>query len=190
MFQIVHYEGMLYWTNSAFHYCCSDSRGSRSQGNSSIPVSVHSPSKLIGHVSEYPSIHYFGIPRHTHPMKTSKILTEYFWKFQWKYAWWGCCWPALIMLWATISTNNNTPWLLLHGGSADLSFLNPIWYRGKFYILETLKSVSANCWTKHVIDQKKSIMTQTSFSGSTAIHALYLYPGRALSKNTPPGSTK
>ena len=32
---------------------------------------------LKGHVIEYPTMHYFGIPRHTQ----SLILTEYFWKF-------------------------------------------------------------------------------------------------------------
>ena len=38
----------------------------------------------IGHVNEYPTMHYFRIPRHTQSMITYKILTEYFWKFQWK----------------------------------------------------------------------------------------------------------
>ena len=36
----------------------------------------------IGHVNEYPTMHYFGNPRHTQPMIAYIILTEYFWKFQ------------------------------------------------------------------------------------------------------------
>ena len=36
----------------------------------------------IGHVNEYPTMHYFGIPRHTQSMIAYKI----FWKFQWKIA--------------------------------------------------------------------------------------------------------
>ena len=36
----------------------------------------------IGHVNEYPTMHCFGIPRHTQSMIAYKILTEYFWKFQ------------------------------------------------------------------------------------------------------------
>ena len=39
---------------------------------------------LIGHVNEYPTMHYFGNPRHTQSMIAYIILTEYFWKFQWK----------------------------------------------------------------------------------------------------------
>ena len=35
-----------------------------------------------GHVNEYPTTHYFGIPRHTQSMIAYKILAEYFWKFQ------------------------------------------------------------------------------------------------------------
>ena len=31
-------------------------------------------------------MHYFGIPRHIQSMIAYKILTEYFWKFQWKIA--------------------------------------------------------------------------------------------------------
>ena len=38
--------------------------------------------KGIGHVSEYPTMHYFGNPRHTQSMIAYMILTEYFWKFQ------------------------------------------------------------------------------------------------------------
>ena len=45
----------------------------------------------IGHVNEYPTMHYFGIPRHTQSMMAYKILTEYFWKSQWKIALWECC---------------------------------------------------------------------------------------------------
>ena len=35
-------------------------------------------SRVIGHVYEYPIMHYFGIPRHTQSMIAYKILTEYF----------------------------------------------------------------------------------------------------------------
>ena len=35
----------------------------------------------IGSENEYPTMHYFGIPRHTQSMISYKILTEYFWKF-------------------------------------------------------------------------------------------------------------
>ena len=38
----------------------------------------------IGHVNDYPSMHYFGNSRHTQQMLVYKILTEYFWKLQWK----------------------------------------------------------------------------------------------------------
>ena len=34
----------------------------------------------IGNVNEYPSMHCFGIQRHTQSMIAYKILTEYFWK--------------------------------------------------------------------------------------------------------------
>ena len=36
----------------------------------------------IGHVNEYPSMHYFGIPRHTQSIIAYTILTKYFWKSQ------------------------------------------------------------------------------------------------------------
>ena len=32
----------------------------------------------IGHANEYPTMRYFGNPRHTQSIITSKILTEYF----------------------------------------------------------------------------------------------------------------
>ena len=35
---------------------------------------------MLGHVNEYPTIHYFTIPRHTQSIIAYKILTEYFWK--------------------------------------------------------------------------------------------------------------
>ena len=44
--------------------------------------------KTNGHVDEYPTMHYFGIPRHILSMIAYKILTEYFWKFQRKIALW------------------------------------------------------------------------------------------------------
>ena len=37
-------------------------------------------SLLVGHVNEYPTMHYFGNPRHTQSMIAYKILTEYFGK--------------------------------------------------------------------------------------------------------------
>ena len=45
----------------------------------------------IGHVNEYPALHYFWNPRHTQPMIAYIIMTEYFWKFQWKIAWSEWC---------------------------------------------------------------------------------------------------
>ena len=35
----------------------------------------------IGRVDEYPKMHYFGNPRHTHSLITNKNVTECFWKF-------------------------------------------------------------------------------------------------------------
>ena len=43
----------------------------------------------IGRVNEYPTIHYFGNPRHTQSMVAYMILTEYFWKFQRKIEFWN-----------------------------------------------------------------------------------------------------
>ena len=37
---------------------------------------------LIVHVNEYPTMHYFVLPRHTQSMIAYMILTKYFWKFQ------------------------------------------------------------------------------------------------------------
>ena len=45
----------------------------------------------IRHVNEYHTMHYSGNPRHTQSMIAYMILTEYFWKFQWKIALWECC---------------------------------------------------------------------------------------------------
>ena len=36
----------------------------------------------IGHVNEYPTMHYYGIPIQTQSMIAYKTLTEYFWKYQ------------------------------------------------------------------------------------------------------------
>ena len=44
-----------------------------------------------GHVNEYPTMHYFGIPRHTQSMIAYTIVTEYFWKYKSKVALWECC---------------------------------------------------------------------------------------------------
>ena len=41
---------------------------------------------IIEHVNEYPTIHYFGNPRHTLSMIAYILLTECFWKFQRKIA--------------------------------------------------------------------------------------------------------
>ena len=38
----------------------------------------------IGHVKEYPRMHYFGIPRNSQSMIAYKILTECFCKFWFK----------------------------------------------------------------------------------------------------------
>ena len=43
-----------------------------------FPLKINS----IGHVIEYPTMNYFGIPRHARSTKAYKILTEYFWRFQ------------------------------------------------------------------------------------------------------------
>ena len=42
----------------------------------------------MGHVDEYPTMHYFRIPGHIQSMIAYKILTEYFWKCQRKIALW------------------------------------------------------------------------------------------------------
>ena len=39
-------------------------------------------SVIIGHINEYPTMHYFGNPRHTDSMIAYRILTEQLWKFQ------------------------------------------------------------------------------------------------------------
>ena len=44
-----------------------------------------------GRINEYPSMHCFGIPRQTQSTISYRILTEYFWKFQWKITLWECC---------------------------------------------------------------------------------------------------
>ena len=46
-----------------------------------VPKTLNFP---IGHVNEYPTMHYFGIPRHMHPNIAYENLTECFWKFQGK----------------------------------------------------------------------------------------------------------
>ena len=43
-----------------------------------------------GHINEYPTMHYFGVPRHTQSTIAYKILTEYFWEFQLIIALWEC----------------------------------------------------------------------------------------------------
>ena len=42
--------------------------------------------QLIGHVNEYPTMQYYGNPRHIESIVAYMSLTEYFWKFQWKVA--------------------------------------------------------------------------------------------------------
>ena len=46
------------------------------------------------YINEYPTMHYFRIPRRS--IIAYKILTEYFWKFQWLIALWECCWHTLL----------------------------------------------------------------------------------------------
>ena len=41
--------------------------------------------------------YFFKKPRHTRSMIAYMILTEYFWKFQWKTASWECCQCALLL---------------------------------------------------------------------------------------------
>ena len=43
---------------------------------------------IIGYINGHPTMHYFGIPRHTPSLIAYKILTEYFWKFQSKITLW------------------------------------------------------------------------------------------------------
>ena len=57
---------------------------------------------MLGHVNEYPSMHYFGTPRHSQSMIALKIWTKYFWKFQWKFALWECYYYALLVLQVTM----------------------------------------------------------------------------------------
>ena len=47
-------------------------------------------------VNECPTMHYLGIPRHTHSMIIYNILTEYLWKFPWRIALWECCHKLII----------------------------------------------------------------------------------------------
>ena len=51
----------------------------------------HPLSDFNRHVNEYPTMHYFRKPRHTQSMIEYVILTEYFWKFPVKNAFWECC---------------------------------------------------------------------------------------------------
>ena len=51
----------------------------------------YSNRKGIGHVNDYPLMHYFGIPGYTQSIIAYKILNEYFWNFQLKIALWECC---------------------------------------------------------------------------------------------------
>mgnify|MGYP001797770854 CR=1 FL=1 len=50
-----------------------------------------------GHVDEYHTMNYFGNPEHAQSTIACMILTEYFWKFQWKIALWECCYHALLV---------------------------------------------------------------------------------------------
>ena len=45
----------------------------------------------IRYFNEYPTMHYFGNPRHSESMKAYVIWAEYFWEFQSKTAFWECC---------------------------------------------------------------------------------------------------
>ena len=73
-----------------------DRRGVRTQTNQSVVVTKKGKTHSytvdggvsdgvflgIGHVNEYPTMHYTGIPRHTQSMIANMILTEYMRKFQ------------------------------------------------------------------------------------------------------------
>ena len=76
-FQSQRWSDMLYVLNYSASLC---SELERSAAVYSNQVNY----KVIGHVNEYPTMHCFGVPRHTQSMRAFKILTEYFWKFQWK----------------------------------------------------------------------------------------------------------
>ena len=45
----------------------------------------------IWYAKNYPKTHDYGIPRQTQSMKAYKILTEYFWEFEFNVALWECC---------------------------------------------------------------------------------------------------
>ena len=45
----------------------------------------------IGYVNKYPTMHYFGNPRHIQSMIAFLILTEFIWKFQWTICIVECC---------------------------------------------------------------------------------------------------
>ena len=47
--------------------------------------------ELIGYVNKYPTMHYFRNSIHTKTMISYMILTEYLWKFLWKFALWEYC---------------------------------------------------------------------------------------------------
>ena len=46
-----------------------------------MPVIVEA-ALTIGHVNEYPTMHYIEIPTNAQSMIAYKVLTEYYWKFQ------------------------------------------------------------------------------------------------------------
>ena len=46
---------------------------------------------IMGHVKEYPTMHHFGIPRHTQLMIAYMILSELVQEFQSVIAIWECC---------------------------------------------------------------------------------------------------
>ena len=51
---------------------------------------IKSKISLMGHANEYPTMHCFGIPRHTPPMIVYKTLTEVFLAIPVKIALWEC----------------------------------------------------------------------------------------------------
>ena len=74
----------------------------------------------IRRVNEYPTMHYFGIPRNTQSMIAYKILTECFWKFQWKIALWECCEHAPLII-TFLQTEPCSSWRQSRGKSSECS---------------------------------------------------------------------
>ena len=70
--------------------------------------------------NEYPTMHYFEIPRHTQSMIAYSFLTEYFWKFQWKIALWECCEHAPLII-TFLQTEPCSSWRQSRSKSSEFS---------------------------------------------------------------------